>query len=408
MEYLEFTEQSTTQMLDICADLTMTQELRAATVAFLTDRYDDGTYVATADDITELQDATATFLTEHANGDCSCLGPVIVGLLLPDEQFPLPISDAVNRVRGAATLPSDLISLIDECVDAGWAYEDSTDSPLPDAAVTDLKPEAAVSRTLRLVASSDFVEDQSTLQEELYGAIDDLLGQRADMDSSADQHGNTDSDSTDDRMSKALFDASDIVYRFKASNAAAFFDPVADTVVLYASFDQLLDIKLMPPTAHRTDRATLKVITKLPTILEEEVQWSAASDSSIDFADHRGFLKSIESRRGSFLDADEELDDAEELHDDENELALCKTGVGDFDGLFGDDIWINAPDLDLVSPLSQPFFPQLVDEADYELLGALIIDLEAMLVHSSTEMPTLVADIKQRIHLLMMTWNASR
>jgi hypothetical protein len=69
MEYLEFTEQSTTQMLDICADLTMTQELRAATVAFLTDRYDDGTYVATADDITELQDATATFLTEHANGD---------------------------------------------------------------------------------------------------------------------------------------------------------------------------------------------------------------------------------------------------------------------------------------------------------------------------------------------------
>lgn len=349
-------------MLDTCAGLVMMQELRSATAAFLADRLNDGTYVATAEDIEELQEATAVFLAEHANGDCSCLGPVDVGLLLPDEQFLLPITDAVNCIRGAAVSASDLINLIDECVDAGWAYEDSVDTPLPDAIVTNLTPGAALSRTLRLVTSSGFVEDQSSLQEELYDAINGLLGQRAYINSSADKHGDTDSDSTDDHANKAqdqngqAFAASDIAYRFKASNAAAFFDPMADTVVPYASFDQPLEIELTPPAAHLTDRATLKVVTKLPTILEEEVQWSAASDASIDFADHCGFLKSIESRRENFLDNDEELDDAGELHDDEHELVSCNAGAEDFESFFGDDIWINAPDLDLALPASKPLF----------------------------------------------------
>lgn len=373
MEYLSYPQQSAMQMLDTCAGLTMMQELRSATASFLADRSNDGTYVATIEDIEELQEATAMFLAEHANGDCCCLGPVGIGLLLPDEQSLLPITDAVNRVRGAALAASDLINLINESVDAGWVYEDAMHISLPDVTVTELTPRAALSRPLHLVSTCDFVEDQSVLQQERYDAIDDLLGQRADIDSSADKPNDTDSDSTDDRMNKALnqngqaFDASDIACRFKASKAVAFFDPVADTVVPYVSFDQILKIELTPPTAHLTDRASLKVVTRLPTILEEEVQWSTASDASTDFADRRGFLKSIEPRRQNFLDDDEELDDVDGLHD-EHGLASHKSCVEDFDGFFSNDIWINAPDLDLALPVREPFFPQLVEEADNELL----------------------------------------
>lgn len=42
-----------------------------------------------------------------------------------------------------------------------------------------------------------------------------------------------------------------------------------------------------------------------------------------------------------------------------------------------------------------------MEEADNELLGALVTALRAMQAHSATEIPTLVADMKQKTHLLM-------
>lgn len=400
MKYLDFIQQSSAQVLDTCAGLAMMRELRSATAAFLADRYDGGTYVATADDIIGLQEATAEFLAEHADGHCSCPSPVGVGLLLPDEQHLLPISDAVARIRGAGISATGLIELIDECLDAECAYEDSMDISLPNATTTDLAPGVALARTLNLAASSGFAGDQSALQEDLYHAIDGLLGQHTVIDPPADERCNTDSGGTDYRISNPLvynnpvFDASDLACRFKASNAAAFFDPVADSVVPYASFDQILETKLTPSTAHLTDRAMLKVVTKLPIILEEDAKWSAASDASIDFADHHGFLKLIESRRENFLYDDEEPDD-------EIGLVSGKAGVEDMIGFFGDDIWTDAPDLELALPVNKPLFSQLVDEADTKLLGALLTVLKAMQACTATEVPTLVADIKQNIHQLM-------
>lgn len=385
MEIPQLTRRSTAQMLDTCAGSTTNtnlQELRSATAAFLADRHDDGTYVATAEDIVDLQEATAMLLADLADEESACLGSVGLGLLLPDEQILLPIADAVNRIRGAAVSAIDLFGLIDECLDAEMTCETSMDTPLPDATTTDVTTEDALSHTLPQDALTDFVEDHFALQEELYDAIDDLLGERSGMNGQA-------------------FDASDITCRFKASNAAAFFDPVVDAVVPYASFDQLLEIAPTSPPAHFTDRATLKVITKLPTILEEGVQWSAASDSSIDFADHRRFVKPIESRRENFLDNDEELDVDKDFDHDNHEFLPSKTGEEQFDGFFGDDIWTNAPDLDLALPVSQPLFSRLVDEADHELLGAFLPVLEAMLAHSPSEMLTLVADIKRKLHILM-------
>ncbi|KAF3038007.1 hypothetical protein E8E12_008818 [Didymella heteroderae] len=360
-------------MLDACDGSTMDddiRELRSATAAFLADRYDDGTYVATADDITELHEATATILSTHADGECFFRSPLGPGLLLPDKQFLLPVTDAVSRVRGAAVFDTDLVNLVDECLDAQFTY----------GGLTDIQPDT-------LLQKADFVEDQFALQEVLYDRIDDLLGQRAETNISTDEHSDADGAGTHDRMDKALdeddraFDTSNIAYRFHASNAAAFFDPIANAVVQYASFDQLLEIELTPLIPQFTDSVALKVITKLPTILEEEVQRSAASDSSMDFAGHRGVLKSFESRQENSLDDGEELHDYEDL-DHNNDLQ-------------------HEEYLDLTVPVSQPLFPRLEEKSDHKLLGTKVSVLEALRAHSSTDVPMFIADIKQKTHLLM-------
>lgn len=113
MEDLESTGRATTQMLDVYAGSTTNddlRELRTATVAFLTDRYDNGTYVATPDDIAELQEATAAFLADRADGDCFSFGPAGSGLLLLGAQFLLPIPKAVNRVDLRMMQPLTLLT----------------------------------------------------------------------------------------------------------------------------------------------------------------------------------------------------------------------------------------------------------------------------------------------------------
>lgn len=323
VERSRFTQWSPAQMLDTCAGSTTKpsqQELRSATAAFLADRHDDGIDVATANDIVDLQEATAMLLTDLADDGGSFLGSPGPGLLLPDEQVLLPTADDLNRCRGAAVSTDDFIGLTDEGLNAEFTCEASTDPPLPDFTTTDVTPKNAFLHTIQSDALSEFMENQLALQEKLYDAIDGLPGERSDMNGQA-------------------FEASDITCRFKAPNTAVFVDPVVDAVISYVSFDQLFELAPTLPSAHLTNRATLKFIKKLPIILEKGVQWSAASDSSIDFADHRGFVSSIESRRKNLLDDDKELDVDKHLeHDDDHELLLSKVGEENLDGVFGDDI----------------------------------------------------------------------
>lgn len=463
MEDLESTGRSTTQMLDVYAGPTINddvRELRTATAAFLVDRYDNGTYVATPDDIAELQEATAAFLADRADGDCFIFGPAGSGLLLPGEQFLVPIPKAVNRIRSTDDAIPDIIDLIDECLNAQLTYEGAPHIPLLDTAIMDLeatKAQCTSSHALKpdlLPQIPELEEQRLPPQEHLCVAFEDLLESPGEMDRQLGKYENADSDDSDDEIdtvsddAASAFNAPDALCHFQASNVASFFDPVADAVVPYASFDQLLemddrhmqlacvqqvseddiddigghaakdddgtdeqvsetvridnnntfvdldDIDAVcdqfptPSTAQLTEHGKLKITTYLPTIWEENDPYSTASNSSMDFVDHRGSIKSFESRRENFLD-------------DKEEFPQSVTGTRDFNDLFADDVWTNAPDLDLALPVSQPFFTELVHEAEFELFETLTAVFEVMRARSSTDVPTFGADLKRRLRLLI-------
>jgi hypothetical protein len=407
------------------------RELRMATLAFLSDRYDDGTYVATPDDIKELQEATAAFLTDRADVECLCLDRAGPGLLLPGEQLLLPVHEAVSLVRSTGFQVMNLINLVDECLKTPPAQKNESHTPLLDAAVE----AAQIKHTVSHAPQSSFLtrelhtdRSRSSSQELMHVGDNASNGMGPELNDNG-----------------SVFEASDVFCRFQASNAAAFVDPLADTVAPFASLDQLLEVEQdfkqlhhlypasaddfgsdtetpeekvnnlsdatvricdevdrlevdlvgtfcdqfsMPLTAQLTDHVVLRIVTYLPTIWEESEPWSAASNSSINFAGHRGVLKSFDSRQEDFLDNNEEV------------LPPCNLGAECFESFFSDAIWTNAQDLDLFLSDSQPVFPGLMVEATHELLGVLITVVDAMRAHSPIDVPAFVADVKRGMHLL--------
>jgi hypothetical protein len=98
----------------------------------------------------------------------------------------------------------------------------------------------------------------------------------------------------------------------------------------------------------------LKLVTQLlpqrkplPMVQEEERSCSSSSSSagSLDFADHRGFVKPLENRRLGFLDDDDASKD-----DSESPVTPEPTLYFKYEDLFTGDVWANAPDLTLTEP----------------------------------------------------------
>lgn len=245
---LGYTGQLNIQAPDACANWMMEEdlrELRTTTLAFLTDRYDDGTYVATEDDIAELQEAITAFLTGHADDECFCLDPAGEGLLLPGEQFLLPIADVVNRARHTTNMAPSLHDLIDECLDDQLGEEDVLHSPLLDTGIGNAKgaytPSPQVCSLPQILGPS---EDSFSSLDGPYGMLSDLLDL---IDLLLSKYAGTDGDDLGcggDTVSKSTglaFDDNDLQSCFQASNAASYFDPVADATIPYTSLDQLLE-----------------------------------------------------------------------------------------------------------------------------------------------------------------------
>lgn len=229
------------------------RELQEATAAFLADQYDDGEYIATQDDISELQEATATFLADRYDGESFCLDETVSGLLLPGEQFLLPVATAVNTARADSDVLQSIIDIINEYLPEQTWIEDLPHTLPPDA-VQDAPNEPKIEHgTLEellglsmLPNTPDYevYNDPSLLQEYPYLSLDGLLDSSHDFVWESDDYSDDESDGTSSETvtscSNATYDAPDALSLSQASYAASFFDTGSATLIGYVSLDQLL------------------------------------------------------------------------------------------------------------------------------------------------------------------------
>jgi hypothetical protein len=257
------------------------RELQHITKAFLTDQYDNGDYVATPDDIAELQAATAAFLADRTEDEyCYIYGPNN-GLLLPGEQFLLPISTAVGRARSEHDTVRQVIDLIDDCLDAQVLLEDVPDTPLLDGApdlsndqdvvytsfVDILGPDSlpktpaldgrtptltiSITPTLTVQMMPKLTPPMDTASDSEYSCVslEDILKYPDEVDrllrtcDDDDEHSiRPDIDVLDETsdISDVAYDGPDAFCPAHASYSAAFFDPTTETLVPYRSLDSLL------------------------------------------------------------------------------------------------------------------------------------------------------------------------
>ena len=256
-------------------------ELQDATKAFLTDQYNNGDYVATTDDIAELQAATAAFLADQTDGEFFNLDCAGHGVLLPGEQFLLPISTAVGRARSEQDTVREVIDLVDECLDPQVLFEDVPDTPLLEATpkpsndqdvvytsfVDILGPDSlpktppfdartptvtiSMTPTLTTQMTPTITPQMATApdSEHPWVSLEDILKCPDEVDrllENCDDHeeyssrSDTDVSDTISDISDIAYDGPDALCPAHASHSAAFFDPTTETLVRYTSLDTLL------------------------------------------------------------------------------------------------------------------------------------------------------------------------
>jgi hypothetical protein len=381
------------------------RELQDATMAFLTNQYDNGDYVATADDIAELQAATAGFLADQTDGESFYLDGASHGLLLPGEQFLLPISRAVGRARSEQDTMREVTDLIDECLDAQVLFEDVRDTPLlecppkssndqhvvytsfvdilgPDS-LPKTPPFDARTPTLTISMTPTYTADS----EYPWGSLEDILKCPDEVDRLLGI--------CDD----VAYDGPDALCPARASYSAAFFDPTTQTLVPYTSLDTLLgmdyrksgvftfydsdnvtgsdegDVDLsngdLDPSITKVDCSFLHINTDLSTILEDDEPSSAVSDSSADFTNLRSFLNTLGQRRLDFFADEEDLSltltstTADDTIFGDTELPFDKETADMFSEMFTHDLWNNDPDLTLTTPIGQHHLTELIEEFEH-------------------------------------------
>ncbi|KAH7086192.1 hypothetical protein FB567DRAFT_445135 [Paraphoma chrysanthemicola] len=160
-------------------------------------------------------------------------------------------------------------------------------------------------------------------------------------------------------------------------------------------------------------RPKLKVVTQLDTIAEvpsdddddddaPSGKSSPSSDASIDFADRRGFVQALPTRRANFLDD-------EDLYEDEPDAPQWRSDLDDSDGLFLPDQNLTheneaeaarPPDSDLSFPLIEPQtsadpfpHPELLQALETEINALLAFTFECMNDGRTDQLPTLGSDL---------------
>lgn len=124
-----------------------------------------------------------------------------------------------------------------------------------------------------LPQTPELEEQRLPPQDHLCVAFEGLLDSLGEMDQLFGKYENADSDDSNDEIdtvsndADSAFNAPDALCRFQAPNAASFFDPLADAVVPYASFDQLLEIDdrlMQPPCVQQVSQDDIDDMDAMP------------------------------------------------------------------------------------------------------------------------------------------------
>lgn len=379
-------------------------ELQQVTAAFLADRYDNGAgaYVATPGDIADLQKATAAFLADRSDGECFCLDNAGQGLLLPGEQFLLPAAAAVKLTRAGPSTAIDVVDLVDDLLHDQMDYEDSLGSPTSEACFGSTQFTEVEYTSFDEVLGPNFLPDTPpfggyTVAPHVSGlpyiALEVILNLPNEVDRilgiyDDDEAGDNNSDS--DGEEEDAFELPTVLSPSQASYAASFFDSQTQSIVPYASLDGILALEsqhgelVSESTTRVVKPDLLEINTHLPMIPEEPEPFSAASDCSMDFANHRGFVKSLVVRQQDFLEGDTCLDELPS-HISSH---ICGEALEAFNELFANDIWVKEPDLGLTLPAER------MDDAELEIFETLTSVMEIIWSHFWTDTPKPGANVE--------------
>ncbi|KAF2032989.1 hypothetical protein EK21DRAFT_109443 [Setomelanomma holmii] len=166
-------------------------------------------------------------------------------------------------------------------------------------------------------------------------------------------------------------------------------------------------------------RPQLTISTELSTIVEvssdEDIApLSASSDSSLDFADHRGFVKTLSTRRTNFLDDEDEIGGPQSVRSpyDPSELFLSTTMspttiVENYHEVFSDAVWHCEPDLHFHFPENDPPpwndrlpNPNALDALETEIYALIAFTFQCMNDGQLDQLPTLGSDLNWALSAL--------
>lgn len=370
-----------------CSFLPGRDSLRNITTCSLAIEYDR--------DIDDLHRATACFLSDCHDGECMCLDDRRSTYCVPGENFVLTDKNDDFRLSHSHPTAKDIFELMDELVDVDMfdmkdgfgsgrlLYSPTLDDVsnacgsdnVSETSETNDKPGLSPPRSFEIA-----YVDADTHKCIAYTALNQLLSMQEDQPLPVAHRGIPDDDdygsaelkehnylNLKDQAREAPLPLRDdpCPSRFWSNFTSGFAQPPAlpqpNLGSQSAVRQQCLPFGLYSSNIshHRHCLSRLTLATQLvpapkplSTVDEEQLSWPSPSSSgdSIDFADHRGFMKSLEGRRQGFL-ADE----------DEDEGTYVEHGLGlpvmpsssphfTCEEMFTDAVWDSAPDLTLAQP----------------------------------------------------------
>ncbi|CAN9464213.1 unnamed protein product [Alternaria alternata] len=341
--------------------------------------------------IEDLYYATTFFLDDCQDGECSCLDGEMCSLRVPGENFMLANNDDDDDDCSLSDMyptTEDISQLIDEFVNADMfdVYEVHT----------------GISEVLPLDSGYFDTTPQDVKASKV---IDQLLYPSSSNAASFTCDNESDSDVSDpDAESLSLNHHPKLKY----------VDTDTDQSVAYTALNQLLAMEEEEPrpvihrnTADEDEEPAEIGLAELllPIISEEESPSSGSSSSgdSLDFANHRGFVKPLESRRLGFLDDDDSESPAMPISNSNCiPEPLKTTDIEDYEYMFTNAIWNTTPELTFVQPSQEAYFeiapasavpPSLLEALEIEIHSRLTFMFNCMNSGILDELPALTSDL---------------
>jgi hypothetical protein len=422
-------------------------------------------FVTYDSDFQVLQQATAEFVANRHDGECTCLDDKVSIVLMPGDNFLLAENDTALGLSVENPTAASLLDQIDAVVDDELLEESPCLGAFFNAAQQQYTTFTALDQLLQypqhvssiICAQSDAADDVSDMSEE---DIDELRMVQASelhyFDADKQQHvtytafnqllmdPDEDTVSRIHRMDDVFDDDPDLeavlleIGEPPSNDEAAECEVVSPPASAFEDFGFELEVLQNQPELNTNNlmqfqsidslqsfwrsksvkRPKLTVVTQLETITEVPSDGDVgsascstpSSDASIDFADHRGFVQALPTRRADFLDDEDSGDELEgpqsvscPVDSDELFLSVPTSSsdlVEDFYEVFSDAIWHCEPDLYLSFPVNGPAestdhfpHPDLLEEFEIEINVLIAFIFECINDGRSDQLPTLGSDL---------------